>query len=148
MNISESEYEQLQQNNLERNYERFEGERLSLDSEEGLNIEIHHRDTGKTVFYVVMDDIPIAYCIGTITRQHGRQRFVIASTFITRQSRGQGIGTELYKSIIASGTTLVSDWELSAGGQALWASLRRDMPQRSIIQIGDIFVGRLPKGCL
>lgn len=97
---------------------------------------------GRITHYAVLEGRPIAYCAGNDELHASGRRFVIDATFVRPEHRRRGIATTLYRAIIDTGTTLVSDWDLSEGAHRLWASLMRKEPMRDIIHFQDGYVAR------
>jgi len=97
---------------------------------------------GRITHYAVLEGIPVAYCAGSDERHPSGRRFVIDATFVHPAHRRKGIAKAMYRAIIDTGTTLVSDWDLSEGAHHLWASLMRDEPMRDVIHFQDGYVAR------
>lgn len=128
--------------NLENNYRRYEGEEEAIHSGETFSIVRHYRPFGQVAHYALIDGEPVAYCVGhDVVRPSGR-RFVVTSTFVHPDHRKKGIGSTIYRAIINDGITLVSDWDLSEGAKALWASLLQNEPRRDVIHFKDGYVAK------
>ena len=133
---------QQQIDNLQNNYAKFNGKRVAVADLNGISIEYHDRGMGRAAYYAVKDGEPVAYCVGYVAKRPNHERFMISSTFVHPDWRRKGIGQGIYLAIINQGITLVSDWDLSPGGEALWASLMRNEPRRDIIHFKDGYVAK------
>lgn len=128
--------------NLENNYQRYDGNEEEIYSGPECIVVRHYRRFGQVAHYAVIGGIPIAYCVGHDVVKPSGRRFIVTSTFVHPDHRGKGIGSTVYRAIIDDGIILVSDWDLSDGAKALWASLMRDEPRRDVIHFKDGYVAK------
>ncbi len=129
--------------NLEANYRRWGRPDCSIPTgQPGLTVERQARDFGQAAYYGVKNGEPVAYCVGHDVHRPCGRRFVITSTFVHPEHQRQGIARAVYLAIIDSGTTLVSDWDLSPGAIALWRSLMASQPRGTVLHFKEGFVAR------
>ncbi len=143
----------VRQANLTNNFASYEGKREIFAQAScklgDITIQRHKRPSGQHCYYAVKTvngvETPLAYVLGYPDKTNHRERFIIITSFVTVRAQKMGIGTAVYSAIINSGTMLVSDWDISEGAHALWASLIRKYPMRSIAKFSDGYVACLPR---
>ena len=128
--------------NLAENYARHIDSSEKIFEEDNLSIIRQQRLFGQAAYYAVINGEPVGYVVGHDVKRANGRRFVITSTFIRPENRYQGIGKSVYLAIIDSGVTLVSDWDLSPGAKALWASLMQSEPRKDVISFKEGYVAR------
>ena len=128
--------------NLHNNYQANKASE-ELVCEIPVKVVFHRRDFGRGAFYALKGGKPIAYCVGNLQRREGRRsRFIITSTFVDPQYQKQGVGFALYRAILSTNITLVSDWDQSEGAIALWERLMREEPMGTVVRFKDGYFAR------
>ncbi len=128
--------------NLHNNYQKNKDVE-ELVCEIPLKVVFHRRDFGRGAFYALKNGRPIAYCVGNLQRREGRRsRFIITSTFVDPQFQRQGVGFALYRAILSTNITLVSDWDQSEGAIALWERLLREEPMGNVVRFKNGYFAR------
>lgn len=108
---------------------------------ETLQLQRQGRDLGRQCYYAAtMDGEPVAYVAGHRQKRGTRTRHVIGSTFVAPAWRRKHLATELYKAILATGETLVSDWERTPVMDTIWLQLQHELPRRRVVSIADRFI--------
>lgn len=90
-----------------------------------LKILFLDRGAGREIYMAVINDSPVAYCVGYREVRGTTSRFRISVTYVWRSHRRQGIAQQIYLTILNQGRVLISDFEISNGAKSLWCKLSK-----------------------